>query len=311
VTGVDFTTGAPILGDLDVRWDHGSPTRRQNRDPAIQVHAVDEHTYILRQNMAVHREAPFMYLFFGNERALLLDTGSTKDPAKFPLRTTIDDLINSWLQHRDGRPGQPYTLVVAHTHAHYDHFYGDVQFADRPDTIVVGTDLAAVRDIFGYSEWPNQIVPFDLGGRVLQVLGGPGHEEAAIIVYDPWTGFLVTGDTVYPGRLYIKDPLAFVATLERAVDFTNTRPVTHVMGCHVEMTRTPGKDYPMGAIHQPDEAPLPMTVQQLVAVRDAARTTVDQPGVHTYNDFILFNGPCRLAVAGHIARTLVRRALRV
>jgi hydroxyacylglutathione hydrolase len=292
---------APIGGNLDVSWNHGSPTRRQNRDPAIHVHAVDECTLILRQNMAVHREAPFMYLFLGIDRALLLDTGSTKDPAKFPLRTTVDDLLGS----RD-----PYELVVAHTHAHYDHIYGDGQFVDRAYTIVVGTEVGSVRAFFGLDDWPDQIASFDLGGRVLEVFGGPGHDEPAIFVYDPWTGFLVTGDTVYPGRLYIEDAQAFVASLERAVEFTATRHVTHVMGCHVEMTRTAGKDYPMGAIFQPDEVALPMSVDQLIAVRDAARANVDRPGVHTFDDFILFNGPCRLAVMHHFLRTAWRRLLR-
>jgi hydroxyacylglutathione hydrolase len=298
---VDFTAGAPIGGKLDVIWNHGSPRRRQNRDPAIQVHAVDDHTFILRQNMAVHREAPFMYLFLGNDRALLLDTGSTKDPEKFPLRATVERLL----------PGNgSYGLVVGHTHAHYDHVYGDGQFIDRPHTTVVGTDVESVRAFFGLTEWPDQIVPFDLGGRVLEVFGGPGHDEPAIFVYDPWTGFLVTGDTVYPGRLYIKDAEAFLSSLERAVEFASTRPVTHVMGCHVEMTRTARKDYPMGAIYQPDEVTLPMTVDQLIAVRDAARANVSRLGVHTFDDFILFNGPCRLAVMHHFVRTARRRLLR-
>ena len=42
------------------------------------------------------------------------------------------------------------------------------------------------------------------------------------------------------------------------------------MGCHVEMTRTPGRDYPLGSTYQPDEPPLQMTVGQLGAVREAA-----------------------------------------
>jgi len=56
--------------------------------------------------------------------------------------------------------------------------------------------------IHGFGEgWPDRSVSFDLGGRVLEVLGSPGHHPAAITVYDPWTGVLLTGDTVYPGRL--------------------------------------------------------------------------------------------------------------
>ena len=54
-----------------------------NADPAIQVHRYDPpHTLVLRQNKAVHYEAPFIYLFCGDERALLLDSGATAEPAR-------------------------------------------------------------------------------------------------------------------------------------------------------------------------------------------------------------------------------------
>jgi len=86
VTGeIDFSDGAAIP-DLDVVWIHGSEASKYNTDPDIQVHACDEHTYILRQNMAVSYEAPFMFLLFGGSQALLLDTGATANPRFFPLR---------------------------------------------------------------------------------------------------------------------------------------------------------------------------------------------------------------------------------
>ena len=74
-----FPDGAATL-NLDVAWIHGSQAAKYNADPDIQVHACDEHTYILRQNMAVHYEAPFMFLLSGGSRALLLDTGATANP---------------------------------------------------------------------------------------------------------------------------------------------------------------------------------------------------------------------------------------
>jgi hydroxyacylglutathione hydrolase len=274
---VDFRAGTPIRGDLDVQWIHGSAT-----DPPIQVHPHDPHTSILRQSKAVHYEAPFLYLFRGNDRALLLDTGATAEPDLFPLRDTIDTLL------ADSRPG--YELIVAHTHAHGDHIAGDPQFADRPATTVVGPDLAAVQTFFGFADWPTEITTFDLGGRVLEITGIPGHHEASIAVYDPWTGFLRTGDTVYPGRLYVRDFPAFLASLDHLVTFAADRPVTHVMGCHIEMTNHPGRDYPIGTTYQPDEPPLPMTVAQLRAVRDAAISVADRPGIHVFSDFIIYNG---------------------
>lgn len=302
---IDFAAGAPTAGHLDVRWNHGSPSKRRGTEPLIQVHAYDEHTVILRQSKAVSYEAPFVYLLFGNERAILFDTGATADPKLFPLRETVDGLVTEWL----GRHPRPdYELVVAHTHGHGDHVAADVQFADRPATRVVAREAEAVQAFFGFGHWPAETVTFDLGGRVLEVLGSPGHHAAAITVYDPWTGLLLTGDTVYPGRLYARDFAAFTATMDRMVEFAESRPVTHVLGCHIEMTRRARRDYPLGCTYQPDEPPLEMTVAQLRAVRNAAASVADKPGVHKFDDFIIFNGPCTSALPGVFARGLASKA---
>ena len=133
--GVDFPVGAGAA-NLDVSWIHGSEASKYNTDPDIQVHAYDEHTYILRQNMAVHYEAPFMFLLFGGSRAVLIDTGATPDPQFFPLRRTVDAIIDGWLASQQ-HPGD-YGLLVLHTHSHTDHTAADGQFADRPNTVVVG-----------------------------------------------------------------------------------------------------------------------------------------------------------------------------
>jgi hydroxyacylglutathione hydrolase len=300
---VDFVTGTPVAGDLNVRWIHGTRAGRGG-DVPIQVHRYDPHTVVLRQSMDVSYEAPFLYLLFGNERALLLDTGATADPTRFPLRETVDALVAAWLAEH---PREGYELVVAHSHAHGDHVAGDAQFAGRPGTAVVGTDVDAVRSFFGFATWPDEVVRFDLGGRVLEITGIPGHHPASIAVYDPWSGFLLTGDTVYPGRLYARDFPAFAASLDRLVAFAASRPVTHVMGCHIEMTRTPRRDYPIGTTYQPDEPPLQMTTAQLAAVRDAAAATAGRPGVHVHDDFVVYSGPCTGAVLRQLARGLWSR----
>ena len=296
---IDFAAGAPIAADLDVRWIHGSPSARRNTDPKIQVHACDPHSFVLRQSKATSYEAPFMFLFFGNDRALLLDTGATQDSEPFPLRATVDAILQSWLA---GNPRASYELVVAHTHGHGDHVAGDAQFTGRPATTIVSKEPEAVRSFFSFTDWPGQVAELDLGGRVLEVTGIPGHHPASIAVYDPWTGFLLTGDTVYPGRLYVKDMPAFTASLDRLVGFAAARPVTHVLGCHIEMTRTPGQDYPIGSTYQPNEPQLQMTVAQLTAVRDAAASVAGRPGEHVFDDFAIFNGPCTLPAIKQLAR---------
>jgi hydroxyacylglutathione hydrolase len=286
-TLVNYSTGAPVAGDLDVVWIHGAPRARGSDEPPIQVHHYDQHTVVLRQSKLVSFEAPFLYLLFGNDRALLLDTGATADAERFPIRDTVDALVAQWLRKH---PRDSYELVVAHTHAHDDHISGDAQFIDRPGTTVVNTDLESVQSFFGFSGWPDEVGRLDLGGRVLEVTGCPGHHETSIAVFDPWSGFLLTGDTAYPGRLYVEDMAAYTDSLERLVGFARARQVRHLMGGHVEMRRQPRRDFPPGATYQPGEVPLQMSVEQLETVRDAAVAVADRPGLHRFDDFVILNG---------------------
>lgn len=299
---IDFEVGAPVVGQLNVRWIHGSPSPRRRTDPPIQVHAYEEHTYVLRESKDISFEAPFLYLLFGNHRALLVDTGATADPERFPIRSAVDRLIGDWLTRH---PRTNYELVVAHSHSHTDHRAGDPQFIGRPLTRVVGKEPEAVRRFFGLSENVDDIARFDLGGRGLEVFSIPGHHPASIAVFDRRTGFLLTGDTVYPGRLYVFDFDAFRASLDRLVRFAGTRTVTWVLGGHVEMTQAPFRDYPMGARFQQDERALAMTVDRLKAVRDAAESVKSKPGAHGFEDFAIYNGPC----TGALLRQMVRGTL--
>lgn len=254
----------------DVDWIHGSLSAKHNTDPDLQVYGYDEHTVILRQNMAINYEAPFLFLLFGNTRAVLVDTGATESADFLPVRRTVDGLVERWLADH---PRDDYPLLVLHTHGHGDHVAGDAQFADRPDTVLVPADRSSAWEFFGFDEDPDKVARVDLGGRVLECLATPGHHEAAVTFYDPHTGFLLTGDTVYPGRLYVFDWAAFGRTVDRLIAFADARPVSHVLGCHIEMTTRPGVDYPIRTTRQPGEPPPHLTVRHPRGARRDRRPT--------------------------------------
>lgn len=300
----------PVPLDTDVRWIHGSASPRHLTDPPLQVHRLTPGTVLIRQSKDLTFEAPFILLLLGERRALLLDTGAVAGAA---LRAAVDGLVADWLATRTGPDAYDhgsYELVVAHTHAHGDHVAGDAAFADRPATTVVGHDLDAVRDFFGITDWPRQVVEVQLGGRTLEVFGIPGHHATSIAVHDPTTGLLHTGDTVYPGRIYVDDPDALLESLDRLVAFADERGIQHVLGCHVEMTRRPGRDYPLGARYQPDEPSPFMTVAQLRDVRTAFRTVGSRPGIHRFDDVVFCVGEGPRVVLPLQARALVERARR-
>jgi hydroxyacylglutathione hydrolase len=272
------------------------------RAEAISIRWLDDATVVLRQTKASHWEAPFLFLLFGTHRALLLDTGATEDPAEFPLRAVVDDLIETWLgrdvqnepalngpDERDPRRTDAYGLVVAHTHAHGDHIAGDSQFAERPRTVTVGTSVDAVVDFFGFSDWPNQLAQLDLGGRVIDLIPGPGHEPSAVVFFDAATRTLFTGDTIIPGRLYVRDAPTYRTTIGRLMSFAESHDVDQLLGCHIEMSSTPGVDFPVATVDQHDEAPLELPVSIIAEVRDAALEAGDRPMKIVRDRFILYN----------------------
>ena len=290
---IGFGDGAGMV-NLGVAWIHGSQAAKYNTDPDIQVHACDEHTYILRQNKAVHYEAPFMFLLFGASRAVLLDTGATANPSFFPLRAVVDAIVDGWLAahpHPDD-----YGLLVLHTHSHGDHTAGDGQFADRPNTEVVGAKRDPAWRYFGFDRQPDggaadisadTVAEVDLGGRVLDCLATPGHHEAAVTFYDRYTRILFTGDTILPGRLYVFDWPAFVASIDRLADWCARHPVSYLIGCHIEMTTTEGVDYPVGWNYQPDETPLELTTGHLAQLQTTLRAHDLQPGRYVLPQMII------------------------
>jgi glyoxylase-like metal-dependent hydrolase (beta-lactamase superfamily II) len=238
----------------------------------------------MRQSKDATFEAPFTFLLFGEERALLLDTGAVDDDL---LRRTVDGLVADWLTKH---PHPAYQLVVAHTHGHGDHVAGDAAFVDRPDTLLVGKSVEEVQAFFGFTRWPDQVVEYDLGERRLELIGIPGHHPASIALHDERTGLLFTGDSAYPGRIYVDNFPEFVESINRLVEFAEARQITHVLGCHIEMTREPRRDYYFGCRYQPDEPPLQMTVAQLRTIREAAVSVAGRPGAHRSDDFVLYNG---------------------
>jgi glyoxylase-like metal-dependent hydrolase (beta-lactamase superfamily II) len=255
----------------------------------MQVQSLGPDTFVIRQSVRTNFEAPFLYLLFGRDRALLLDTGA----GGLEIRPTIDSLISRWMatHHRTSLP-----LVVAHTHSHRDHIAGDGEFRDRPDTTVAGLTPADVADLFHVERWPDRLGYLDLGGRRLTIIPTPGHQVAHIMIYDPTRALLLSGDALYPGRLYvpINHMAAERASIDRVVGFARTHRIAAILGAHIEMTRDSGRDYPPSAASHANEHNLELFVEHLSELQTGLRAKLDvpeQPQVH--RDFIIYPMPWR------------------
>lgn len=266
-------------GTLPDHWITGGPDC--SAVPKWQVHAYNPNLYIIRESGCINYEKPFLYLFFGSERALLQDTGAGENN----VAEIVYQTIGEWLQ-RNGRQSIP--LVVAHSHGHGDHISGDAQFAGHPGTTVIGLSVEATQKAYGIEHWPEDRGSIDLGNRILDVVAIPGHQPFSVAFYDRLTGILLTGDTLYPGRLYISDFPAYRASIQRLIDFTRDKPVAHVLGCHVEQAKMPFLDYPVGTKYQPDEHVLELSHAHLAELNDALRSMNEKPVRYAMRDFTIW-----------------------
>ncbi len=282
-------------GQLPLAWSSGAANCAATSED-FQVHAYNDNLYILRESGCVNAEKPFLYLLFGEDRALLFDTGAGSDTDPSTGRVpdvvgAVDKVINQWLAKHNRRS---LPLVVAHLHSHADHTWGDALFVKRPNTTLVKPgDVEALKTFFGIAKWPQQVGTYDLGGRVLDIIPIPGHDATSIAAYDRQTAVLLTGDSVYPGRIYVNDadPQVTQDSLQRLVDFTRTRLVAHVLGSHIEQ-RAPYADNPKGQHYAPQEMGLALGRAHLLEMLEAAKLRTgqgDQSRItqKAYRDFTL------------------------
>lgn len=263
----DAATPPPALA-FPTKWIDGTAC---GTDPDIQTHQLTPDTFILRQSLCTTFEGPFMYLFVGSAKALLVDTGT----GGVDLRSKVLGLLG----------GKNVQLVVAHSHSHGDHVQGDPAFRNQPNTVVVGTSVTAVRQFFAIGG--DAAAAYDLGGRVVDVLPIPGHQAAHVAYYDHETKLLLTGDTLYPGRLYIDDWTAYRTSVPRLVAFVDAgRPVSYVLGGHIEMPKT-GADYAFGAQLHPNEHALQLGDAELRELDAAVKGMGATPKREVHPSFII------------------------
>jgi glyoxylase-like metal-dependent hydrolase (beta-lactamase superfamily II) len=289
---------------------------RANADPAIYPFQYDANTWILRENKCFNFEGNFLYLLFGHDKVLLQDTGSiprgyTPEQFRqaFPIRDVVEGIISAWLAAHpqpDGttRPRESLELLVTHSHSHPDHVAGDFQFRDSsgapyPHTRIVGLGATDVQMFFGISAWPEQSASLDLGGRVLDILPTPGHQAAHVVVYDHGARLLLSGDMLLPGHILAfnwPELRASALRMQHWISETDAqgrtlRPITHVLGNHIEKRPEPGEGsfYPYPSRVQERESKLELTAEHVRQLASEAQALgAASPGREVYfDDFMI------------------------
>ncbi len=178
-------------------------------------------------------EEVISYLVLGDKGAALIDTGMGIGNVK-RLAEELTEL----------------PITVVNTHSHYDHIAQDYLFSeiaifDAPIARQTSEDgyskskmkpllakellskaLPSNFDSLNYcvppfvvSRWLKDEDVVDLGGTRLEVIHTPGHSPDSICLLDRGARLLWTGDTYYPGALYVHFPTSdlneFISSYER------------------------------------------------------------------------------------------------
>lgn len=164
-------------------------------------------------------EEVISYLILGSSQALLFDTGmGIGNISAVTARLT------------------KLPVTVLNSHTHFDHTGGNAEFSDiwdedtaftrgneKGQSDIYSRDVLAAQRICGklpagvrpdsYSIHPFQVSRrvkdgdrIQLGGRELEVIFTPGHTPDSLCLFDRSNGLLFTGDTFYPGPIYLFTP---------------------------------------------------------------------------------------------------------
>ncbi|HEX2331482.1 MAG TPA: MBL fold metallo-hydrolase [Candidatus Angelobacter sp.] len=230
-----FTMGVAMSGQPKPEWCRNLP--RPAYKSLEQVTQPDDWFEVYRIRPGVfaiyephQSEEVISYLIVGRQRALMFDTG-----------LGISD-IKQVVQRLTSFP-----VSVLNSHTHNDHVSGNWQFTDiygmdtdftrknaqgsRDDAqaeIAPGElcgPLPAGFDAKNYSTKPFTITHWlhdgdgiDLGGRKLIVVATPGHTPDAISLLDEANGLLFTGDTYYPGTIWLYRPETDLGAYEKSLE---------------------------------------------------------------------------------------------
>ncbi len=231
-------------------WCRKLPRPEYSRLQRIPVHDTWFEVYSVAPHvLAIYEphqwQETVMYLVEGSQRALLIDTGMG-----------IGDL-HALVSQLTKLP-----VIVVNSHTHTDHTGDNWQFSNiaslnttftrtsAKGSTDVRTEiesgklcgaLPAAFDPANYVRRPWKTTrllhdgdTIDLGGRILTVLFTPGHAPDSLCLFDRKNGLLFTGDTYYPGPIYVfgpgSDPAAYQKSVDRLAAFAPR--VRLVLGAH-------------------------------------------------------------------------------
>jgi glyoxylase-like metal-dependent hydrolase (beta-lactamase superfamily II) len=211
------------------RPEYSKLERVKVSDPWFEVYRIRPGTFAIYEPHQY--EEVICYLLIGSKRALLFDTGMGISN----IRKVVEELTSL-------------PVSVLNSHTHNDHVGDNWRFSDiyGMDTDFTRADAKGSREDaqaeiapeeicgdlppgfnaqeystkpFHISHWLHDGDKIELGGRTLQVIATPGHTPDSIALLDAKNKLLLTGDTFYPGPIFLYRPEtdldAYVASVKK------------------------------------------------------------------------------------------------
>lgn len=165
---------------------------------AYEIRQYNAHTWMIEDQLGENSLTRF-FLLAGEERALMIDAGMNTKNAKEIGEGILKEAGLYEKLISDEKP-----MMIAITHGHGDHMGG---LKDFPDYYIHEADY---RGFDMEKNYPGQTFHplkegdiLDLDGRKLEVFENPGHSPGSLAFLDPDDRFLITGDSVQNGHIFM------------------------------------------------------------------------------------------------------------
>ena len=226
------------------RPEYKALERMPIRDPWYEVYKPAPGVFAIYEPH--QSEETISYLFVGDTRAMLFDTGmGISDLKKVTAQLTKLPIVVLNSHTHDDHVGDNWEFVTIYgmdtdfTRQNARGSREDAQAEVTPDQICGA--LPKGFDPKTYLTRPWKITSYihdgekiDLGGRTLEVIATPGHTPDAISLLDRANGLLFTGDTYYPAPIWLYRPEtdlgAYAASIRRLAALSPQ--VKLVLGAH-------------------------------------------------------------------------------
>ena len=244
LTGAQGTAEKPAWCKQLPRPEYAKLKRVPIADTWFEVYKVAPNVFAIYEPH--QSEETIGYLIVGNARALLFDTGMgigdlkalTLKLSKLPIvvlnsHTHDDHVGNNW--HFDTVYGMDTEFTRRNAKGSKEDAQAEIAPGEICGSLPAGFDGAAYRTRpWSVSKWLHDDDHIDLGGRTIEVIATAGHTPDSISLFDRASGLLFTGDTYYPGTVWLYRPETDLAAYGNSVRrIAALRPeVKLVLGAH-------------------------------------------------------------------------------